>query len=92
MDDTLIMPVTGVQMMWLVDTHGEQMVEIEEPGPASILLVDGLQGTAWQRHSSGGLWHSTTGARRKWNSFFTGKCRNVVLVYAAPFSYGEVLG
>lgn len=32
-----------------------------EPPLGSILLVHGLEGTAYQRHYSDGLYHSTTG-------------------------------
>jgi hypothetical protein len=74
---------TGAQETWLVDTTGEPMIEIEPPAPGSVLLVDGLLGTAWQRHRSDGKWHAATTAKsRTWGSFFH-DCRNVVLVYAA---------
>lgn len=32
----------------------------EEPEPGSVVLLHGLRGTAYQRHSSDGLFHPTT--------------------------------
>lgn len=37
-----------------------------EPGPGSVVLTDGLQGTAWQRLHGDGLWHSSTGRTATW--------------------------
>lgn len=53
-----------------------------EPEPGSIVLTEGLHGTAWQRHFSDGLWHSTRGGRPQTWAFLMSK-RNLVLVYDA---------
>lgn len=38
----------------------------EEPGPGSVLLTQGAEGTAWQLFGSDGLWHSVTGRTATW--------------------------
>jgi hypothetical protein len=54
-----------------------------EPLPDSVVLTNGIHGTAWQRHASDGLWHSTLGGRPKsWESLL--RSRNLVLIYDAP--------
>lgn len=37
-----------------------------EPPPGSVVLTDGLQGTAWQRLHGDRLWHSSTGRTSTW--------------------------
>lgn len=37
-----------------------------EPLPGSVVMAEGISGTAFQRHFSDGLWHSTTGRVRTW--------------------------
>lgn len=73
-------------MQTLIDTAGRATVDtadLFEPNPASIVLVDGEFGTAWQRHFSDGLWHSSRGGKAKtWDEILTH--RNVVLAYDAP--------
>lgn len=32
-----------------------------EPPHSAVILTESFTGTAWQRHFSDGLWHSTTG-------------------------------
>lgn len=39
-----------------------------QPPKGSIVLTDGPRGTAWQRHYSDGLWHSSTGRTKTWAS------------------------
>lgn len=54
-----------------------------EPHPGSIVLTNGVWGTAWQRFFSDGMWYPVTGGRpRVWLSLV--KQRNLVLVYDAP--------
>ena len=38
-----------------------------EPPLGSVVLMDNETGTAWQRHHSDGLWHSTTGRYAEWD-------------------------
>lgn len=37
--------------------------EDNNPLPGSVVLAEGVHGTAWQRHFNDGLWHSTRGGR-----------------------------
>lgn len=57
-----------------------------EPRRGSVLLSSGQFGTAWQRHFSDGLWHSTRGwagdQPKTWTQL--SRFRNLVLVYDAP--------
>lgn len=50
-----------------------QPVKIErstpEPPPGSVLIKEGLAGTAYQRHHSDGKWHSTTAHEVVWHYF-----------------------
>lgn len=79
-------------MRTLTDSHGNIYTftdsagrivadEITEPATASIVMVAGMYGNAWQRHGNDGLWHSTTGAVRRWSQML--RMRNLVLVYEA---------
>lgn len=43
---------------------------VTEPAHGSIVMTQGLYGTAWQRHASDGLWHSSTGLVRTWVELF----------------------
>lgn len=53
-----------------------------EPNPGSIVMTDGLWGTAWQLHFSDGRWHPTRGGGSKtWAELLLR--RNLVLVYDA---------
>lgn len=74
----------------LTDHAGKLLVEsedMEEPAKGSIILTNGMHGTAWQRLFADGLWHSTVpGANalgRTWISLVAGS-RSVILVYDAP--------
>lgn len=51
-------PYTTVALPW---------GDFAEPRPGSVVLTDGLQGTAWQRLHGDGLWHSTTGRTATWD-------------------------
>lgn len=37
-----------------------------EPPRGSVVMTDGLEGTAWQRLHGDGLWHSSTGRTEAW--------------------------
>lgn len=52
-----------------------------EPPVSSIVMTGGNYGNAWQRHGNDGLWHSTTGGKRRWSQLL--RMRNLVLVYEA---------
>lgn len=73
-------------MMKLTNSWGKTLLgedEYFEPEPGSILLTEGMYGTAWQRMFSDGKWHATRGGTpRSWKQLI--KKRNVVLVYDAP--------
>lgn len=55
--------------------------QITQPEPDSVVLTQGLHGTAWQRYASDGLWHSTNNRVATWDALLNN--RNVVLVYDA---------
>lgn len=70
-------------MMNMTDDTGRIVCyDITEPPPASIVMTNGNYGNAWQRHGNDGLWHSTTGGKRRWSQLL--RMRNLVLVYEAP--------
>lgn len=77
----------------LTDDRGRPLVpneDLDEPHTGSVVLVNGLTGTAWQRHSDG-LWHTTgTGTPKRWSWFLTE--RGVVLIYDAPIRNPRVVG
>lgn len=55
----------------------------EEPQPGSVVVTNGLLGTAYQRHFADGLWHRLGGGRpRHWAWMICQ--RNMWLVYDAP--------
>ena len=56
--------------------------DVSEPEPGSIILTEGVTGTAWQRFFVDGRWHPTRGGGSKtWIELL---CRrNVWLVYRA---------
>lgn len=85
--------LTQHRLIPVTDTRGKFLLGMDEmptePEPDSILMTNGVHGTAWQRHASDGLWHSTLGGRPKpWLEII--KSRNVVLVYDAPARRGAV--
>lgn len=80
---------TEVPYLWipLTDGRGELLVQPDdaaEPEPGSIILTQGIHGTAWQRFFAGPrLWHRAGGGSPTEWSVLIGQ-RNVVLVYDAP--------
>ena len=76
-----VIPMTG--------TRGEPLLpddQMHEPNHGSVVLVQGLFGTAFQRLFTDGLWHATTaagagGPGRDWTWMRTQ--RRLVLVYEA---------
>lgn len=70
----------------LTDRKGAALVpsdELTEPLPGSVVLTEGLYGTAWQRAFSDGLWHSAMTQRtRTWDSLLA-HCTGLVLIYDA---------
>ena len=68
----------------LTDTRGVLLVADDtEPECGSVVLTEGLHGTAWQRLFSTGKWHPARGGRSKeWGTILS--MRNVILIYDAP--------
>lgn len=70
---------------FLINDRGEHLhpdLLAIEPRCGSVVLTEGLHGTAWQRHFSTGRWHPTRGGGSKtWADLITK--RNLVLVYSA---------
>lgn len=54
---------------------------MNEPTKGSVVVLNGVTGTAYQRHHSDGLWHSTTGQTAAWDDF---QELDPLVVYAAP--------
>lgn len=76
----------NTRVIWLIDDRGRRLVPDEdmiEPTISSIVLTEGLHGTAWQRHASDGRWRpSYGGGSASWADLL---CRRrLVLVYEAP--------
>lgn len=73
-------------LIQITDTYGranEDFIGEGEPLPGSVVLDNGEWGTAWQRHFSDGLWHSTRcGKPKTWEQMLQLK-RNMVLAYDA---------
>lgn len=69
----------------ITDDRGKTLVPWlpeEEPLPGSVVLRQGLHGTAFQKFFSDGLWHPTVGTHAlTWTQLLTE--RNLVLVYDA---------
>ena len=66
----------------ITDTHGRVLTH-HEPEPGSVLLVNGVHGSAWQRSFIDGRWRSTQREGAKPWSYVL-RQRNVLLVYNAP--------
>ena len=63
--------------------YGAVVGDATEPTQGSVVLTEGPEGTAWQRHFKDGLWHRAGGGRpRKWGDLLIR--RNLVVVYRAP--------
>lgn len=77
--------MTNNRIIPITDHAGTQLLpedERYEPMPGSIVLTEGLHGTAWQRFFSDGMWHPTRGGRpRTWDDLLTRN--NLVLIYDA---------
>lgn len=60
----------------------------EEPPHGSVVMTESTSGTAWQRHFSDGLWHSTTGRTSTWAKLglhaSSGLPKYRALIYLAP--------
>lgn len=73
------------RMIPLTDRFGAPLLhpdDLVEPLPGSVVLTDGLHGTAWQRHFSDGKWHSSRGGKpQEWDAILAQ--HNVVLAYDA---------
>lgn len=70
----------------LTDDRGQWLLPFDqrnEPRVGSVVLSDGLHGTAWQRRFSDGLWTSAmTGQAKTWEVLIQSR-RSLVLVYEA---------
>lgn len=77
--------VANSRLIHLTDRAGVLLLPADdcaEPNPGSIVLTDGLWGTAWQLHFSDMRWHPTRGGGSKtWAELLAR--RNAVLVYDA---------
>ena len=62
---------------------------VKEPPHGSVVMTESYTGTAWQRHYSDGLWHSTTGRVLAWDELGLreGQPKFRVLLYRAPEDY-----
>lgn len=79
------MPTPTKRLIRVTDDQGMLMLDIEdssEPLPGSIIMTEGIHGTAWQRWFGDGLWHRTGSSQKKDWAYLLTK-RNVVLVYDA---------
>lgn len=81
------MPTNMKYIIEVTDEAGNLMLDEDqshEPHPASVVLVNGPTGTAWQRYFSDGLWHSVRGGRgRTWTEMLE-RQRNMILIFDAP--------
>lgn len=79
------MPTPYSRVIPVTDDRGHNLLPEDEgfePLPGSIVLTEGLFGTAWQRFFSDGLWHRAgSGGTATWQELLSR--RNVVLVYDA---------
>lgn len=73
------------RMIPLTDHRGAILLpedELTEPNPGSVVLTEGMHGTAWQRFFSDKRWHPTRGGGSKtWEQLLSK--RNLFLVYDA---------
>lgn len=74
---TRIIPITDDRGRFLVPED-----DLFEPEPSSVVLTQGLTGTAWQLSFRDGLWHRLgSTARVTWESLL--RERGLILVYDA---------
>lgn len=77
--------VSNSRLIHITDNKGKRLLpeaDLAEPEGASILLTEGIHGTAWQKWYSDGLWHSVRGGGGKTWEWLLRRPR-VVLVYDA---------
>jgi hypothetical protein len=55
-----------------------------EPARGSVVMTNGLSGTAWQRFFSDGLWHSVTGQVKPWRHLFANSISGVAVILDVP--------
>jgi hypothetical protein len=79
------MPTRLTRLIRVTDDQGALVLDEQtsyEPLPGSIIMTEGVHGTAWQRWHCDGLWHRCGSSQKKdWDYLLTK--RNVVLVYDA---------
>lgn len=79
------MTTTTGRLIPITDARGEVLLDADslgEPLPSSIVMTEGLHGTAWQLFFSDGRWHPTRGGgSRSWAELLTK--RNLYLIYDA---------
>lgn len=78
------MTTMNSRLIYLTDGKGKCLLpedDMIEPLPGSILMTNGIWGTAWQRQFSDGRWKSTSGQALDWDVLITKT--DVVLVYDA---------
>jgi hypothetical protein len=84
-EDQIDMPTRLTRLIQVTDDQGALVLDDEtsyEPLPGSIIMTEGIHGTAWQRWFGDGLWHRTGSSQKKdWDYLLTK--RNLVLVYDA---------
>lgn len=79
------MPTLNSRLIPITDDQGHTLLDLEslaEPLPGSVVLTEGIHGTAWQLFFSDNRWHPTRGGgSRSWEELLTK--RNLVLIYDA---------
>lgn len=84
------------RMIHITDNRGNLLLpeaESVEPNEGSIVLTEGIFGTAWQRFFSDGRWHPTRGGgSRTWEQMLIRP--RLVLVYEAEVrtTLGKIIG
>jgi len=76
--------VANSRLVHITDDKGRLLLpgdDLTEPNPDSIVLVDGIHGTAWQRFQNGEWYSVRSHQSRTWTELL--KMRRLVLVYDA---------
>lgn len=79
------MPTRLTRLIQVTNDQGTLVLDEDtsyEPLPGSIVMTEGVHGTAWQRWFGDGLWHRCGSSQKKDWAYLLTK-RNVVLVYDA---------